>query len=720
MKNNFLKRIGALTLCAAMSVSGITAFASDNSDCGEVISTKYFKFNNDCNVWEHALQNSENHIMRVSTEKSYSGNRSFHLISRDCWWKQHFHTSYGCELGDNGTIHEGDTTRYVNPTSYQYRFSMKVTGDMTRFESDTRLTSAGGADLLMSDASVSKTTEEKDGNIWTTYSWEGSWTNGGWLLGLGGTYAADVYIDDIKLEYKTDAGWSTIINEDFEDSVNVPVNNINSAKAVAINDSTLRISWKNPPLSSLTKLQIIDVTDEANPTTVYAEGEGTETAVASAGKNAVRYYDVTGLSAGTFKKYKIVAATNGFADAETIVSGRTHKSGVKITDYNYDKNGFSFGGSWQVMYGDSPEGYAQNSEWYVSFDEKRSGASSFACDLSGNKDARVFFWLNRTLTAGKTYAVEFYAKTAKNGVPASTAIFAEGVGSAGYWKINNDEWTLYNAKFTPTADTTLSALRIAVNAGYNPTTVYIDDIRVYEEGGEEILGTVLTEAGHQLKNLNVTSGDNGAKMSWTETTIDNNGVNGLGVNLYHTSPSGVVTKLNTTPIAWTTASGDTACEYALDQVDAGTYSVKAVSCYGIEGDEITYTVKDIDVTEVEFNKVEYWSNGFDKFCDGADIYNEATKLEKGDITGWLTVVNNKNAATPVSLIGALYKGSKLVDVLENKAEVAAGESQWLGVAFKVGEDDETDVSDYTMKLFVWDSLEGLTPLNGAAYELSGK
>mgnify|MGYP004504403401 CR=1 FL=1 len=706
-----IKKAAAIFVSTAILASGMTALAASSGHSeGEYgtkyIYSRYFKFNNDSNIFGRKLGNPEGYAAHISTNQSYSGTHSLYMDCCNAWWKQHFHTDFGCELAKQDGITESGETRYIDPRNKTFRFSCKITGDTTHIPPNAGLCDNTGIQVKFSDMKI--TEEEKNGAVWRTYSWEGKWpgTNG-WLMGIGGTHACGAYIDDIKLECLIGSKWVTYINESFEDAANVDTRTVNFAGVTPINDNTLRISWKNPPLSALKSVVVYDVTDEANPVSVLDSADALPETVSLA-KNANCYFDITNLAEKTYKKYKIVTTTDTYADIETIIDGRTLRNGENITNYNYDKNGWSFGGSWYANVGDNPAGDGiKNGSWYLNFDQKRSGYASFACDILGG-EARLQYAPNKTYEAGKTYGIEWYAKAADGKATASATIFALTNGqtfATATGAVADGDWVRHSFEWTPTQTVTGHMVRVCFKSTY-PTTIYVDDIRMYEKDGADFVPAIYTEAGHHIKNISMDFSNDFA-LTWDEENLDQNGVDGLGVNVYHIAADGKETKLNETPLAWTGAAGR---RFSLGSIQKGKYEIRAVSEFGNEVTCGEYTPEGVKISDKSFSSVYTWVDGFSNLGIGADLSMPIQKIEKGDIMGSMNIGNFSGEPFEAALIGALYKGGTLVKTVINPISLAAGQNTDAAVAFQVGTESETDASGYKMSMFLWNSAAGLVPL----------
>lgn len=729
MKKSMLKKVTAIAASVALSVSGITAFAaSSGHNEGEYgtkyIYSKYFKFNSDSDIFKKKLANMEGFAAHISSNQSYSGTHSMYMDCCNTWWKQWFHTNYGCEIKSGaGVTEQSETVRYVNPKGKTFRFQCRIAGDFSHIIPNAGLCDTTGLKVKFSNMTCSKI-EEKNGTTWRTYTWEGAWPGTGWMMGMSGTHACGSYIDDVVLEYKSGNSYKTIIEEDFEDAINVDLRTVNMAAANPIDDTAIRISWKNPELSELTKLEITDITNEENPESVLsltnASTDLPENVNLTIGSNC--YYDIEGLSEKTYKKYKIVTSTDRYSDIETVVEGRTLRSGENMTDYNYDENGFSFGGSWQANIGDNKYGSGvKTGKWYLDFNEKRSGAACFANNLSGAESRLEWSMQGTTFEAGKTYGFEWYAKTADEMPPASSSVFILTSGktyAAAGGRIGDGEWTRYSYEWTPEETVRGTRIRLCFFSSY-PTTVYADDLRLYEKDGGDIISAMYSEPGHALSNAGVDLSESGAFLTWDETTLDGKGVDGLGVNIYYTNENGTEIKLNSEPIQWTGKAGAVSNLFALEQLNRGIYTIKAVSEFGAEDKGTSYEQAEMNITEGTFKNVYAWTNGFSEIGYGTDLAIDIQTLEKGDIMGSVIVGNYMQNPLTVSLIGALYKDGRLLKTVINPANVAIGENKEIAVAFQVGSEEESNAEGYTMKMFLWNSAQGMIPINGEPDVING-
>ncbi len=686
------------------------------------LNSKYFEFIGDSDFDEGKLLNPGEHAAHISDENSYSGDKALYMHCCNRWWKQYFHTDYGCKLSaSNATTSPGAGTYYINPNGKTIDFSIKIGGDFSHTIPNAGLCDTSGLKVKFSEMTVSAI-ETIDGMEWRTYTWNGTWPGTGWILGMSGTHACMTYFDDIKLKVNN----TVVFEEDFETSVNTDISTIDYTNVSPVNDTTLRIGWVNPKLSNLTKLEIYDITDGSNTQLVSLTAADTTVAPNvsfNAGKKCL--YDVTGLVAETYKKYKIVIATAAFGEKEVIVDGRTMKESYNIVNNNYDDKGFSFGGSWVTQVGDGVDGV--QGEWKVDFDNVRTGQASFKIEHYGT-EARLLYYFGsgRTLYAGTPYTFNAFVKTGDDMPAGKASLFLTTTGGGVVYAtslgtIKSGDWQKLTYTVTPTEDTLVTLLKFCFYTDY-ATDIYIDDIYMGAEG-DTFINAGLTEQGLEMDNaiLNVVGGQK--TLSWRYTLNDLNAKDTVGFNVYHVAKDGTETKLNDSMVK-VLDEAQTTLSYNIDNLLPGSYEIRTVTSLGFEGGAISIPVDDIGISEGTFKTV-YWNEGFNQYGENFDegmSYDADMLTSYGDTLGTITITNyseDYQNGLPVCLIGALYKDGALVNVVKNPiTTVAYGDIASLSVAFETTA--ISDLTGYEMKLFLWDSINGMKPIaEGSPASISG-
>lgn len=685
----------------------------------------YFKFESDSALETEKLGNPGTFAAHISEVKSYSGSKALYLDCENRWWRQHFHTSHGCELDEtNSNVSTGTGTYYVNPNNQNIQFSMKLAGDFTNIVKYAGLNDVGGTSVttvLFEDMEYSS--ETIDGVEWRTYTYNATWPGDGYLLNVGGTYASGAYIDDFYLK----VGNVVVIDEDFETSVNSDISTIEGVNITPINDTTLRIGWVNPYLSDITKLEIYDITNGASNSVLSLTGaDSTKAPNAVFTKRTACWYDITGLAAQTYKKYKIVFATADFGEKEIIVDGRTMKAENNIVANKYDENGFAFGGSWIANIGDSTDGGNGNQgSWTVDFDQKRSGNASFKINHYGYTSRLEWGMGTKTLLKDTPYIFEAYVKVGDKMPVGNARLYIVNGSSVKYAtvltkKITDGDWQKLTYTVTPTEDTDVTMLRLGFFAE-NPTEIYVDDIKFYTST-ETIIDSIYSDAGLAISEPTVNVNGTQKAVSWRHTVLYN-AVSDMGFNVYYIDEEGTETKLNQSIIELVDEITTTNL-YVIDTLLPGTYEIRMVSALGIEAGAISTVVEDIMISDGVFKTV-YWNEGFNQYGENYDdgISFGIDELNNyGDTLGTITVTNYSTEYTdglPVCLFGALYKDGSLVSVVKNPITTAAyGDITSLSVAFETTQ--ISDLTGYEMKLFLWDTATGMKPLiDGATPVISG-
>jgi len=689
---------------------------------------KYFKFDTASSLANNKVSDSENFAVHVSDVNSYSGSKSMYIDCNNVWWKQFFHTNFGCELTkENSNVDGGNGVYYVNPINNTIDFSMKLAGDFEKITANAGL--LDDTNQMVKFGDMDYTSETIDGVEWRTYTYNDTWSGTGWLFGIGGTYATGAYIDDIYLKVNS----VVVMNEDFESTVNVDISKISNANVTPIDDTTLRLGWTNPYYSPITKLEIYDITDGTEKELISLSAVDTQNAPNVVfDKRGNCYYDITGLEAQSYKKYKIVTATAQWGESEALVEGRTMKAENNITVTAFDENGFPFGGSWRGNIGDSATGDGGTlGKWSIEFDEKKSGNASYKFDYY-NKSGRLQWSYDvnngMILSAGETYTFEVYAKVAEGMSAAKASVWLISNGVAKYAKelstnITDDDWQKLTYAFTPTEDTAITTIRLGLFGDY-PTTILVDDVKLSSSSDKELVKPFYTDSALVISEPEIVIKDGATSIEWKQLILNSDTVGEMGCNVYYIDEDGTETKLNDTPVT-VLDEISTNNSYVINEFLPGTYEVRTVSSLGVEGEVIRTVVEDVSVSEGTFKGVLFWNEGFNEYGEDYDYeysYDINTMSKNADTLGTINVANFSDEyknGLPVCLIGALYKEGTLVNIVKNPVEsVPYGEVKNLSVAFETT--SIQDLTGYKMKLFVWNTAEGMIPLmSGSVPAISG-
>lgn len=228
-------------------------------------------------------------------------------------------------------------------------------------------------------------------------------------------------------------------------------------------------------------------------------------------------------------------------------------------------------------------------------------------------------------------------------------------------------------------------------------------------------GTI-TSVGEGVCYITVYADYNGKTVSDTHPIVVNTSVTGVSLDKSSASIQvGEATKLVATvsptyssdkAVTW--SSSDQAVA-SVDQdgnvtgIAAGTATITVKTNDGGYTAACQVTVTDIPVTETKFTV------GTPVFKDAAG--NTMTKLiASSDMRVSVGITNNATAAGNACLILALYSpdGSvKNVSYLDG--EIAAGQTYNFNAGFKLPE----NIAGYYVKVFVWDSMSGMTPLSNS-------
>ena len=96
---------------------------------------------------------------------------------------------------------------------------------------------------------------------------------------------------------------------------------------------------------------------------------------------------------------------------------------------------------------------------------------------------------------------------------------------------------------------------------------------------------------------------------------------------------------------------------------------------------------------------------YDSTSEVADI------TAKGDYTVKISLTNNKEASLDATLILALCNGTEIVTIVEDPQTITLGNTGDFEATVTVPQSDDYTV--YTIKAFLWDSLDDMKPLNVA-------
>ena len=223
-------------------------------------------------------------------------------------------------------------------------------------------------------------------------------------------------------------------------------------------------------------------------------------------------------------------------------------------------------------------------------------------------------------------------------------------------------------------------------ANLTDSVFYIDDIKIVNDEKPRV--NLVTNGSFETRPaapgavtaLNAENREEAAYLSWS------NPENAYCVNIYDVT-DGACTLLKTV-----IAPENSALIDGLENGKKYTLSVKAANRYGIESDgastEATPILPDVSIGSI------ISSNGSGTFIDGENTFS-------------VTVKNNKLESFPVTLVAALYDNSGKLTAADvsRSAVLAEGDRETLTATLNVPE----NMSGYTVKAFVIDSLSGMKP-----------
>lgn len=434
----------------------------------------------------------------------------------------------------------------------------------------------------------------------------------------------------------------------------------------------MTLGWRNPKTSTLTDVLLYDITD------------GTETLLKDdidLTSDAVLEYQLTDMTGGTNKIFKLKATFSDADPVEFIVSGRTRTStkdgGIKIWLPGADsENAKGLALTFDKNYTSVP--YKATIE---------DGALHIAISKSVPADKNVLnlqYYFDNTTTAIQN--ADHLASTFKVKGANITEIDTGLVKSGGADYITDAtsfaDWTDQTRTFgTKNSSGNLVTWSRFVFTGA-VEDFWIDDFTLCPVDSDSntdenivIDGGFSTaeSAPSAVTDVTATTTDDGYKLSWTDTAA-------AGYNVYD-STGRLVASL----------CGETDEVYITDISNGCDFTIKPTATFGTEGAGTTVTCVPVPYKISDFT------------------LSSGENITAGNATVSVDVTNNTVAdGMSVELIVALYDGDKLVkaEFGEAPVTVAKGEKKTVTETIEV---PSLDGGVYTVKAFLWKSLEGMEP-----------
>lgn len=490
----------------------------------------------------------------------------------------------------------------------------------------------------------------------------------------------------------------------------------------------LMLSWENPTGEvAITDIAIYDVTS----------GTPAEVSIAniSTAGNAVNAHVIGGYSLDKTHTFRLVFT---FADGETTsVEAAIKPANVSTTNVapvgNADGSGwlkfYQNGSSTKqpymlpaditldssVYYGGGESGKSMHIAVNKAPDASATRPSDYSSTNVNNYYVRAYYKTNSNgmliTEQGSTYRIKFYAKgdltTATDGAISLQIQESAGAGSlinvtpfADYMGETFD-WTEFTAEFTTTKANTYCRLLFQINCAVSD--LWIDNIECYKVvDGEETGDNFVTDFRSTFDAPPVVAVDVtsiSANASNGKATINYEAGNATKVYIYEKAMENNAQVLKLRAIAdpnatQITINGLTNGEtYEFVYVTQNNrYVLSDVKTIGT----VTPDAPALDVTSYKL---------YDSTSEVADI------TAKGDYTVKISLTNNKEASLDATLILALCNGTEIVTIVEDPQTITLGNTGDFEATVTVPQSD--DYTAYTIKAFLWDSLDDMKPLNVA-------
>ena len=444
---------------------------------------------------------------------------------------------------------------------------------------------------------------------------------------------------------------------------------------VSGDSGTICVSWRNPDVETITKVSLYDnETNEliADDFSILAD--------------AVCSKEFTDVSAGDIQTCKLVFE---FSDHRTISLALDGKADSALRESPF--------ADWSINYYSSAYGYVPIK---VSADSKEKNSGNYSMHVAsnfissdGNLGIKIVGKGSSALTSGKKYRITMYKKGQKT---TNDKIYFR---NDAHWD-NRLQLTWgndYTAWTKVTQDVTATT---ALSSGFavffiDPSAIkdfWIDDISIYEldDAGNEIGENLIINGDFEslsaeyraqdVTDCVITQADSSVNISWCQGAFTD------AVNVYNKGSNGDLSL-----VGIIREESNITVENLVNNVEH-TFVLKAVNSVGIEsaGVEVTATPKE-DLLKI--SDFKYYVNN-----------EEIDVLTSGSITAKITVKNNDTKGLSTVLILALYD-DKLMTVADVvPVIVEANDIHELSATVTV---PELLGGDYTLKVFLWDSLENM-------------
>ena len=582
---------------------------------------------------------------------------------------------------------------------------------------------------------------EEQSNGWFKYSYTQAATNNTALFFILRGYM-DMHIDEISVvaegteENKTPSGSFGEGSGSIEPEVPAIPYTAYEPKNVILNSyqrfytatsvMPLMLSWENPTGEvAISNITVYDVTS----------GTPSEISLSNISKSAkaVNAHYIGDYSVDTVHTFRLVFA---FADGKTTSIEASIKPESPTSTIigsvgkqegsgwiKYYQNGSSTKQPYMmpaditvdsnVYYGTEASGKSMHITANKAPDASATRPADFSSTNTGNYYLRTYYRSNSNGMAiselGATYRVKFYAKgdltTATDGSINLQIQESAGSGAllnvtpfATYMGQTIDNWTPFTAEFTTTKANTYCRLLFQVNCAVSD--LWIDNIECYKlengvETGENLVGCSTFEdvsAATDVESISVEGGNGKAIVNY-------NAGSATKVYIYEKTTENDKDVLKLRAIADPNGNQITINGLENDSEYEFVYVTQSNRYVLSEAKTIGTVTPDAPSFEITSYKL------YDSTSEVADI------TAAGDYTVEISLTNNKEASLDASLIIALCKGTEIVTVVEDPRTITLGDT--ADFEAKVNGPQSDDYTTYKIKAFLWDSLDGMKPLNVA-------
>lgn len=297
------------------------------------------------------------------------------------------------------------------------------------------------------------------------------------------------------------------------------------------------------------------------------------------------------------------------------------------------------------------------------------------------------------LEAGTTYTLSYKIKGAASS-------WAKCFVGSNYYDYNASgtvttykDWT--EKSLTITEPATAANVRLVVERTQNGIPMCLDDITIKDASGkvvysEDFENDVATFNGAPIMGLSATANETSVTLGWDAPGMEDGTTK--YVRVYASTANGTYLAATLSPMDETLTlnnlEGDTDYTFYFDII---TENGAASSKYSVDVKTVVpdYSIKSVKLLDSNSSAV--------------------TALAKGTYTAQAVVANNKVDNFKCQVIAALYDNGKFVKFVKSDVKaVSKGSSESISSASI--EIPDTTGHSYTVEVYVWDSLDNMTPL----------